>query len=75
MITLAVTWLCSFSAGTVNDGDEKRHCYVTITALPPLNPCEKCMQLSSQYSHADGGFFLFVKINNFFFVNCFLMNS
>jgi len=35
------------SVSRAYDSDEKRHCYVTVTALPPVGHCVNCSQLSN----------------------------
>ncbi len=36
-----------------SDNEEKHQCYITITAVPPVEPCEDCSQLA--ILHAQSG--------------------
>jgi len=45
----ACMYVC-VSVSTLRDSDDKRHCYVTVTALPPTGHCHNCSQLAANVS-------------------------
>jgi len=51
-----VSTVClAVSVSAVQYSEEKRPCYVTVTALPPAGHCSNCSQLSTVYCVRDSG--------------------
>ena len=46
-VCLSVCMSVCLSVSVRATADEKRHCYVTVTALPPTGRCLNCSQLTA----------------------------